>query len=228
MSKIPKQCEECLNFHRDDQICSIYEQLPGEYGRESIESCPSHLDSEGGSDELKALVQYIDRDKNSGIEDSISKLVDKVLVGYTDKFKIIVIGMARRKIKSMVSMVDITDKLIGKLSEAVDMDQVTPSQAIRLLSELNASINNDLGFVMKLVNPDTQLQDFQTYIDNRSVNINTGSSVETDKLADKILSDLTPTSRDKIRGAFDALLSSISNDEYEEVESGKDHSDYEE
>ena len=209
MSKIPKQCEECLNFHREDQICSIYEQLPGEYGRERIESCPSHLDSEGGSDELKALVQYIDNDKNSGIEDSISKLVDKVLVGYTDKFKIIVIGMARRKIKSMVSMVDITDKLIGKLSEAVDMDQVTPNQAIRLLSELNASINNDLGFVMKLVNPDTQLQDFQTYIDNRSVNINTGSSVETDKLADKILSDLTPTSRDKIRGAFDALLSML-------------------
>lgn len=228
MSKIPLQCSGCMNFHSNDQICSIYEQLPGEYGREQVGSCPSHLDKEGGSDELRALVKYIDSEEDSKLEDGIVKLVDKVLTGYTEKFKIVVIGMARRKIKSMVNMVDITDKLIEKLSESVDMDQVTPGQAIRLLSELNMSINNDLGFVMKLVNPDTQLKDFQSYIDARSININTGASPRTEKLADEILA-LTPTSRDKIRGAFDALLSNLSGtDAYEEVDVQKGIEGYEE
>lgn len=227
MAKVPKQCQGCLNFHDDDQVCSIYEQLPGEYGRETITTCPTHLNKDGGSDELKALVEYIDKEENSALSDGILKLVDKVLMGYTDKFKIIVVGMARRKIKSMVNMVDITDKLIEKLADDVALDQVTPNQAIRLLSELNMSVNNDLSFVMKLINPDTQLKDLQTYVDARSINISTGASPKTEKLADEILA-LTPTSRDKIRGAFDALLNSISPDTYEEVDLTRDASTFEE
>lgn len=219
MTKIPAQCVLCLNFDSKEELCSIYEQLPGEFGREDISDCPSYLDREKGESELSTLVKYLDEDKTAVLEESVLKIVDNVLSGYTDKFKVMVIGMARRKIKSMIKMVDITDTLIDRLYDTVNTGEgLTTSQSIKLLSELNMSINNDLGFVMKLVNPDTQLKDFQTYIDARSVNISTGASSQTEKLADEILG-LTPTSRDKIRGAFDALLHNITPDDtYEDLE----------
>ena len=208
---IPKQCLNCMQLSREEGICSIYEHLPGEFGRENVTDCPSFLDR-NQEKELSLLVKYIDEDKDHLVEASITKAVNNILSGYEEKFKIMVVGVARRKIKAMVKMVDIIDTLLDKLADRESLDNMTSGQTIRLLSELNSSINNDLTFIMKLVNPDTQFRDLQAWIDARSViNIN-GTSPTTEMKTDEILK-MTGVSRDKVRIAFDALLNNIAKEE---------------
>lgn len=215
---IPEQCLLCNNFNQDDSLCSIHEQLPGEYGREEVKNCPSFLEKNSkDADDLKILMQYVDEDPNSQIETGISKVVDRILSDYENKYKVLVVGIARRKIKSIIKMVDIVDSVLDKLGEEQIVKDMAPSQAIRLLSELNHSMNNDLTFIMKLVNPDTKLADLQMWIDARSVNVNTGSSPATDMKAEEILK-ISQTSRDKIRDAFDALLNQIEKESDEVIE----------
>lgn len=208
---IPTQCLECMQFSRKESVCSIYEHLPGEFGREEVTDCPSFLDR-SQEKELSMLVKYIDEDKDHLVEASITKAVNNILSGYEEKFKIMVVGIARRKIKAMVKMVDIIDTLLDKLADRESLDNMTSGQTIRLLSELNSSINNDLTFIMKLVNPDTQFRDLQAWIDARSViNVN-GASVTTEVKSDEILK-MTGVSRDKVRIAFDALLNNIAKED---------------
>lgn len=208
MKRVPSQCNICLNFDKETLLCKIHEQLPGEYGREDVKDCPSFLE-EGtkDADDLKLLMQYIDEDPTCQIEENISKAVDRILADYENKYKIMIVGIARRKIKSIIKMVDIIDAVLDKMNSET-IAEMAPSQAIRLLSELNSSVNNDLTFIMKLVNPDTKLQDLQMWIDARSVINISGSSKTTDMKADEILK-LSGASRDKIRDAFDALLHQI-------------------
>ena len=138
-----------------------------------------------------------------------------------------IVGIARRKIKSIIKMVDIVDSVLDKIGNSTIINDMAPSQAIRLLSELNHSMNNDLTFIMKLVNPDTKLSDLQMWIDARSVNINTGSSPATDMKADEILR-LSGVSRDKIRDAFDALLHQIDTSDDVDITAGGEVDDFEE
>lgn len=209
MVTIPSQCKLCINFNLQESLCNIHEQLPGEYGREHVKDCPSFLDkSDKNKDDLKLLMQYVDEDPDAVVESHITQAVSRVLNDYENKYKVLIIGIARRKIKSIIKMVDIIDAVLDKIGEEQVLSGMAPSQAIRLLSELNHSMNNDLSFIMKLVNPDTKLQDLQFWIDNRTVNINTGSSPDTDLKASQIL-EVTGVSRDKIRDAFDALLHQI-------------------
>ena len=214
MVSIPSQCKICNNFNTEESLCRIHEQLPGEYGRESVEDCPSFL--ERGSktaDDLSLLLEYIEESPTEHIEEQISKVVDRILDGYEVKYKVLIVGIARRKIKSIIKMVDIVDVVLDKLGEKETLADMGSSQAIRLLSELNHSMNNDLAFIMKLVNPDTKLQDLQMWIDARSVvNVNNGVSPATDMKAEEILK-LTGASRDKIRDAFDALLHQIDSED---------------
>lgn len=219
MSSIPNQCKLCINFNPVESLCKIYEQLPGEYGRENVKECPSFLErNTKNSDNLQLLLQYIDEDPELHLEESISKAVDRILNDYENKYKVMIVGIARRKIKSIIKMVDIVDAVLDKLGEEGTLESMAPSSAIRLLSELNHSMNNDLTFIMKLVNPDTKLSDLQAWIDARSTVINiSGSSPATDMKADEILK-ISGASRDKIRDAFDALLHQISNDEEEILE----------
>lgn len=213
MNKVPSQCKICLNFDNDTSLCKIHEQLPGEYGREDVKDCPSFLESDKkDAEDLKLLLQYIDEDPDSVVEESISKAVDRIVSNYENKYKIMIVGIARRKIKSIIKMIDIIDAVLDKLSDGDMISDMAPSQAIRLLSELNHSMNNDLTFIMKLVNPDTKLQDLQMWIDARSVVNISGSSQATDMKAEEILK-LSGASRDKIRDAFDALLHQISSDD---------------
>lgn len=223
MLTIPSQCKLCMNFDKDESLCKIHEQLPGEYGREDVKDCPSFIE-EGTrtADDLQLLLQYMDEDPDSEVEQSINKAVDRILSNYESKYRIMIVGIARRKIKSIIKMSDIVDQVLDKLGANNVIGDMAPSQAIRLLSELNNSMNSDLTFIMKLVNPDTKLADLQMWIDARSVNVNTGSSPDTDMKAEEILR-LTGASRDKIRDAFDALLHQIdtpdvieSIEEYEE------------
>lgn len=218
MKAVPSQCRICLNFDKETNFCKIHEQLPGEYGREEVTDCPSFVE-EGtkDADDLKLLLQYVDEDPESQIEESISKAVDRIVSNYENKYKIMIVGIARRKIKSIIKMVDIIDAVLDKLNAKELIDGMAPSQAIRLLSELNHSMNNDLTFIMKLVNPDTKLQDLQMWIDARSVVNISGSSQSTDMKADEILK-LSGASRDKIRDAFDALLHQISSNEDDMIE----------
>jgi ABC-type antimicrobial peptide transport system ATPase subunit len=169
------------------------------------------------SNDLKLLSEYIDEDQDKLIEQAVTRVVGRVLDGYEDKMKVMVVGIARRKIKAMVKMVDIIDILLGRLSDLNTnmLEDLNSSQVIRLLSELNGSINNDLGFIMKLVSPDSDLKDLQVYIDQRQVNVN-GSSAATEVKAEQIL-QMTGVSRDKIRDAFDALLNNIDVPNYEDV-----------
>lgn len=213
---IPSQCKICINFNLDESLCNIHEQLPGEYGRESVKDCPSFIEKDTkDADDLKLLLQYVDEDPNSEVEESISKAVDRILSDYENKYKVLIVGIARRKIKSIIKMVDIVDAVLDKLAAPSVVAGMQPSQAIRLLSELNQSMNSDLTFIMKLVNPDTKLADLQMWIDNRSVNIN-GASNSTNLKADEVLK-VTGASRDKIRDAFDALLHQIEEEEMIEV-----------
>ena len=213
MITIPSQCKLCINFNNEESLCNIYEQLPGEYGREDVKDCPSFIEvGTKESDELKLLMRYVEEDPDNEVEASISRAVERILSDYENKYKVMIVGIARRKIKSIIKMVDIVDSVLDRLGEEEMLTNMAPSQAIRLLSELNHSMNNDLTFIMKLVNPDTKLADLQMWIDNRTVNINTGSSPATDMKADEILK-LSGASRDKIRDAFDALLHQISTDE---------------
>lgn len=206
--QVPSQCKMCLNFDHDEMICKLYEELPGEGSRRDIDKCPSWLDITN-TDDLKLLAEYIDEDQDALIEQAVTRVVSRVLNGYEDKFKVMVVGIARRKIKAMVKMVDIIDLLLGRLSDLNTnmLEDLNSSQVIRLLSELNNSVNNDLGFIMKLLSPDSDLRDLQVYIDQRQVNVN-GASPTTDIKAENILK-MTGTSRDKIRDAFDALLNNI-------------------
>jgi len=215
MSKpvVPAQCRACLNLDEED-LCRIHDYLPGEFSREDVKDCPSFLEKYK-EDDLTKLVEYIDEDKDQLIEAKLTDVVNRILDGYAEKFKITVIGVARRKIKAMVRMVDIIDLLLEKLSDKDSLEDMSSSQSIRLLSELNSSINNDLTFIMKLVNPDTQLKDLQMWIDNRTININ-GTSPATERKVDEIL-NLSATSRDKVRDAFEALLYQVASDEYEEI-----------
>lgn len=212
MNQIPSQCKICTNFNDSESLCRIHEQLPGEYGRENVKDCPSFLErGSKDADDLKLLLQYVDEDPDSQVEASISKAVDRILSDYENKYKVLIVGIARRKIKSIIKMVDIVDAVLDKLGEEELLADMAPSQAIRLLSELNHSMNNDLTFIMKLVNPDTKLSELQMWIDARSVTVN-GSSPATDMKADEILK-MSGASRDKIRDAFDALLHQIENDD---------------
>ena len=214
--KVPDQCNCCINFDKEEMICKHYDTLPGEYGREDVEECPSFY-AEDKSEELALLVKYIDEDPDMLVEKRLEEVVSKIVSGYEEKFKIMIVGVARRKIKSMVRMVDIIDTLLEKLSIAVKEDSLTTNQTLRLLSDLNSSINNDLTFIMKLVNPDTQLRDLQMWVDARSViNVN-GTSKETEVKTDEILK-MTGASRDKVREAFDALLNRIPTDEDETMD----------
>ena len=228
MPKIPDQCLLCSNLNAEEGLCKVYEFLPGEYGRESVKECPSFYEK-NQDEELKILAQYIDEDKDHLIESSLTNVVNRILEGYEEKFKIMVVGIARRKIKAMIKMVDIIDVVLEKLSESSTIDVMSSGQMIRLLSELNYSINNDLTFIMKLVNPDSTLKDLQLWIDARSVvNVN-GASKETEMKTEEILS-LTNVSRDKIRDAFESILHNINvegvDDEYiatpEEMENVQD------
>lgn len=227
IEKIPECCRLCLNFNKDDMICSMYDFLPGEGDRKDITSCPSYINKDDSeTEELKLLAEYIKEDKDGLVEKRIQDAVNNILENYDTKFKIMVIGIARRKISAMVKMVDIIDILLKKLTDIDDstVNDMTPGQVIRLLSELNASVNNDLSFVMRLIQPDSNLKDLQMYIDNRTLNIN-GSTPATELKADEILK-LTGTSRDKIREAFDAILHNIDvpevNDVYTPTDSEQD------
>lgn len=214
MSKVPDQCKLCANFTEEEGICSIYEMLPGEYDRKDVKDCPSFFES-NQEEELKALAKYIDEDPDHIVEASLMNVVNKVVSGYEDKFKIMVVGVARRKIKAMVRMVDIIDSILERLSRNAVLEDMSNSQMIRLLSELNYSINNDLTFIMKLVNPDSTLRDLQVWLDARSViNVN-GASDLTEKKSEEIL-NITNVSRDKIRDAFDAILNNIKVEGVEE------------
>lgn len=210
---IPSQCKICVNFDLEESLCRIHEQLPGEYGREEVKDCPSFIEN-GTKDanDLKLLLQYVDEDPDSQVELSLQKAVDRVLNDYENKYKVMIVGIARRKIKSIIKMVDIVDSILDRLGREEALSTMAPSQAIRLLSELNHSINNDLTFIMKLVNPDTKLADLQMWIDARSVVNVSGSSPATDIKADSILG-LSGVSRDKIRDAFDALLHQINTED---------------
>lgn len=218
--KVPSQCKICVNFNQDEYLCKIHEQLPGEYGREDVTDCPSFVEiGSKEADDLSLLVKYMDEDTDGQLllENSINKAVDRILSNYENKYKIMIVGIARRKIKSIIKMVDIIDTVLDRLGERETLENMAPSQAIRLLSELNHSVNNDLTFIMKLVNPDTKLQDLQVWIDNRStVNIS-GSSNATDMKADEILK-LSGASRDKIRDAFDALLHQVAAEDNDTIE----------
>lgn len=209
VANIPEQCRICLNFNHEEQLCKIHEQLPGEYGREDVKECPSYL-GDNKDEELKALALYIDQDPDQIVEQHLQRVVNKIVNGYGEKFKIMVIGVARRKIKAMIKMVDVIDILLDKLTDRTELDNMNANQSIRLLSELNNSINTDLSFIMKLVNPDTQLRDLQLWIDARTINEN-GASPATEVKAEEILR-MTGSSRDKIRDAFDALLNNIPDD----------------
>lgn len=221
---VPNQCQLCTNFDKEEQLCKVYEMLPGELGRENVVECPSFYE-ESQEEELRLLAKYIDEDADHLIEARLNEVVGRILNGYEEKFKIMVIGVARRKIKAMVKMVDIIDIVLERLSNEATIEVMSSNQMIKLLSELNYSINNDLTFIMKLVNPDTKLHDLQVWLDARSViNVN-GASTETELKSDEILS-MTNVSRDKIRDAFDAILNNIKvegvEDEYvadkEEIE----------
>lgn len=216
--KVPEQCRLCVNFNSDDMICKNYDFLPGEGDRSNVKECQSFIDkSTKESEDLKVLADYIKEDKDGLVEQRIQEAVTNILEGYENKFKVMVIGIARRKISGMVKMVDIIDILLNKLSDINDetVQDMTPAQILRLLSELNASVNNDLAFIMKLIQPDSSLKDIQTYIDNRHININ-GASPATELKADEILK-LTGTSRDKIREAFDAILHNVDVPDLQEV-----------
>jgi hypothetical protein len=222
---IPSQCKLCVNFNLEDCICKHYEELPGEGDRRDIKDCPSFF-ARAKEDDLKLLAEYIDEDKDKLVEQRIDEAVNTILQGYDTKFKVMVVGIARRKIKAMVKMVDIIDILLNKLADIDDktVQGMTPGQTIRLLSELNASVNNDLSFVMKLVQPDSDLKDLQVYIENKTLNIN-GTTPATEMKTEEIL-ELTGTSRDKIRDAFEALLNNIEvpgvEDVYEPKEGEKE------
>lgn len=222
---IPSQCKLCLNFDLEDSICKHYEELPGEGDRKDVKDCTSFF-ARSKEDDLKLLAEYIDEDKDRVVETRIEEAVSSVLDGYDTKFKVMVVGIARRKIKAMVKMVDIIDILLNRLADidSSTVDNMTPGQIIRLLSELNTSVNNDLSFIMKLVQPDSDLKDLQVYIDNKTLNIN-GSTPATEMKTEEILK-LTGTSRDKIRDAFEALLNNIDvpgvEDVYEPSEGEKE------
>lgn len=206
---IPKQCLECLNYKTSESKCSIYDYLVGEGDRADISECPSIV-RRGEEDSLKLLAKYIDDDADGLVENSINQAVDRILKGYSNKFKIMVIGVARRKIKSIIKMTDIVDRLLDRVSN--DELNLTASQSIRLLSELNNSINVDLSFIMKLVQPDSTFQDIQMYFDQRTVNIQSnGSSQAVNNVSDDIMR-LTSTSRENIRGAFNILLNTLQSE----------------
>jgi len=213
MRKIPEQCRNCLNMNLKDIICSNYEHLPGEYGREDVETCPAFLDR-GNTDQLDMLVKYIDEDPDDLVNRSLETAINRILNGYEDKFKVMVIGVARRKIKSIVRMVDITDKLLDRLSNEEELQNMTASQSLRLLSELNYSINNDLSFIMKLIQPDSTFKDIQVYLDARQQTLYAnGASPATESKAESIISNLSSTSREKIRDAFEMLLRNVEPEE---------------
>jgi hypothetical protein len=213
VNDVPSQCKLCLNFDNKEKSCKVYEDLVGQGSRIGVDDCPSFIDMVKSPD-LDMLLKHIDEDEDKEIEQAVTKVVERVLDGYEGKMKVMVVGIARRKIKAMVKMVDIIDILLSRLSDLNTnmLEDMNSQQVIRLLSELNTSVNNDLAFIMKLVSPDSDLKDLQVFIDQRQVNIN-GSSKQTEVKAEHIL-QMTGASRDKIRDAFDALLNNIETPEY--------------
>ena len=162
---LPEQCSKCMNYKVSESSCTIHDYLVGEGERTNITECPSYL-PRSSEDNLKLLANYIDQDSDQLVSQALSKAVDNILTGYSEKFKIMVIGIARRKIKAVLKMVDVIDRLLERIDND-DMD-LTASQSIRLLSELNNSINTDLSFIMKLVQPDSTFKDIQMYFDQRT------------------------------------------------------------
>lgn len=211
MSNLPEQCLECINYKTSECRCSIYDYLVGEGDRKDVKECPGLVRRSDSTDSLKLLANYIDDDGDQEINEALSKVVDRILNGYSAKFKVLVIGIARRKIKSIITMTDVVDKLLDRVRKD-DMSNLTPSQTIRLLSELNNSINVDLSFIMKLIQPDSSFKDIQMFFDQRTLNIQAnGSSAEVNRVSDEIM-NLSPTSRENIRGAFNILLNTLKSE----------------
>jgi len=205
---IPEQCLECMNYKTSEGRCNIYDYLVGEGDRVDVKECPS-LIRRGNEESLKLLAEYIDQD-DAVIDQALSRAVNRILNGYAERMKVMVIGIARRKIKSIIKMTDTVDRLLDRV--AGDDLNLTPSQSIRLLSELNNSINTDLSFIMKLIQPDSSFKDIQMFFDQRTQVIQTnGASEVTNKAADDLMR-LSSTSRENIRGAFDIILKTLQAD----------------
>lgn len=221
--RAPKKCQTCMEFDKDQGFCKIYDFMPGEGDRKEETDCPSFCSKD--NDDLKMLAEYVREDQDGIVDQRVREAVDRILDGYEEQFKLHVIGIARRKIKAMIKMVDMIDLLLDKLTDVDSevINDMTPSQIIRLLSELNSSVNNDLSFIMKLLQPDSELKDLQMQITNNTLNIN-GTTKATEIKAEEILK-LTGTSREKVREAFDSILHNIDipevTEEYEPTEDEK-------
>jgi hypothetical protein len=212
LSKVPSKCTTCLNYDPTKKTCRVYDEFPGEGHRVSTTECSSFLDQDNDQS-LSQLAQYLDTDPDSVVSAALTRAVDKVLDGYSEKMKVMVIGIARRKVKACIRMVDVIDNLLDSLDNSDTMRNMTPGQSIRLLSELNASVNMDLSFIMKILQPDSTFKDIQMYFDQRTTIIQpNGASPETNSTSDMIAT-LPSTSRENIRKAFDVILHSIHESE---------------
>jgi len=201
-------------------MCNVHEQLPGEYSRENVSDCPEFTETNNMDKDI-ILRDYLDDDE--GIANTVKLIVDKILVGYEEKFKVMLIGIARKKIKSILTMTDMIDNILDRLNARVE--DMNTTQYIRLLSELNISVNNDISYIMKLVSTANNPKDITALFmsNNNVINLNSGSSPTTDIKASDMLS-ISSASRDKIRDAFDAILNNVNEivNPVEIVEDDKD------
>ena len=213
--KIPDQCLQCARFDIEAKICRQGQDLCTTKDL-NAEACELFVNKE--LDELRLLTLYV-REKEAGreVNDEVSKAVDNVLSGYDRKLQLYILGVARRKVKQMTSMVDLTDMLLEDLTDLdkATISTMTASQKIRLLSELNNSVNKDLSLLMQILQAGDDLEQLQINLTQNNLMVN-ASSQETNDIADEML-ELGGASRDKIRRAFNSILHQIEQEDLEHL-----------
>ena len=166
-----------------------------------VKDCPSFIEKDTkDANDLKLLLQYVDEDPNSEVEESISKAVDRILSDYENKYKVLIVGIARRKIKSIIKMVDIVDAVLDKLAAPSVVAGMQPSQAIRLLSELNQSLNSELDTTRQRID-ELQAKGTLTFTEKEELENLQNQNAELDRQK-SLLESIQALKKDEVNKAF--------------------------
>jgi len=101
--------------------------------------------------DLADLLEYMDETTDARMERAISKMMDLVLAGHSEKFKLMLIALGRRKIKNLFKLDEMVDSLLIHVSpDSDDFKKMTLIQRVDTLKKLKDMMNRDMEFVTKL------------------------------------------------------------------------------
>jgi len=133
-----------------------------EDARDIIEDDKNSLDLQ--TKDLADLLGYMDETTDSSMERAISKMLDIVLSSHSEKFKLMLIALGRRKIKNIFKMDAMVDSLLEKVDvESREFKKLPLEKRVKTLRTLKEIMNKDMDFISKIA--DRKLALDETYLE---------------------------------------------------------------